>query len=90
MEILAGHVDRASVGQVTAVGQAHAHDSIAGLEQRKVDRHVGLRARVGLHVDVLRAKERLSAIPGQILHHVHVFAAAVVAVSRVAFGRFVG
>src|SRR5690606_10765595 len=38
---LAGGGDLGAVGQVTAVGQAHAEDGVTGIEQREVHRAVG-------------------------------------------------
>ena len=43
-----------------------------------------------LDVGVIGAEQFLGAFDGQLLGHVHVFAAAVVALARVAFGVFVG
>ena len=77
------------MGQVTAVGQTHAHDGVAGLQQGEVNRRVGLGAGMGLYVGMLRAEEDLCPIPGQILHHVHIFASAVVPVSGVPFCIFI-
>ena len=45
---------------------------------------------MGLHVGVIGAKQLLDTVDGQLLGHVHVFAAAVVAFARVAFGVLVG
>ena len=59
-------------------------------EQRKVDGHVGLCAGVGLHVGVLGAKQLAGAVDGDLLHLVHILAAAVVAVAGVALGILVG
>ena len=70
--------------------QVHAQDGIAGLEQREVDRHVRLGARVRLDVGVLGAEERLGALDGQRLGDVDELAAAVVAASRIAFRVLVG
>ena len=50
-----------AVRQVAAVREVHAEHRVARLEQREVDRHVGLRARVRLHVGVLGAEQRLRA-----------------------------
>ena len=58
---LAGEVQRVAVREVAAVRQVHAEHRVARLEQRQVDGHVGLRARVRLHVDVLGAEQRLGA-----------------------------
>ncbi len=76
--------------EVAAVWQREAHDRVARLQQRVVDRRVGLRARVGLDVDVLGAEDRLGAIDRQLLGDVDELAAAVVAPARIALGVLVG
>ncbi len=83
-------VDRGAVGQVAAVRQAHAQDGVARLQQRDVHGEVGLGAGVRLHVGVVGAEQFFGAVDGQLLDDVHVFAAAVVALARIAFGVFVG
>ena len=90
VEPLAAHVQRHAVGQVAAFGQAHAHDGVAGLQQREEHALVGLRAGVGLHVGELGAEQLLDAVDGQLLGHVDVLAAAVVALAGVALGVLVG
>jgi hypothetical protein len=90
LEPLAAHVQRHAVGQVAAFGQAHAHDGVAGLQQAEEHRLVGLRARVGLHVGVPAPNSCFSAVDGQLLDHVDVLAAAVVALAGVALGVLVG
>ena len=87
--IFAGHVHRGTMGEMAALGKVHAHDRVAGLEQGKVHRHVGLRARMGLHIGVFRTKQAAGAVAGNVLHHVDIFAAAVVALARVTFRIFV-
>ena len=62
---LAREVERMPVRQVAAVRQVHPEDRVARLQQREVDRHVGLRARVRLDVGVLGAEERLRAVDGE-------------------------
>ena len=86
---LARGVDRRAVRQVAAFGQAHAQHGVARLEHGHVHALVGLRARVGLHIGGFGAEDLLQAIDGQLLDHVHVFAAAVVALAGVAFGVLV-
>ena len=71
VEVLAREVERMAVRQVPAVGEVHAEDRVAGLERREEHRHVGLRARVRLHVGVLGAEERLGARDGERLDDVH-------------------
>ncbi|MPM61484.1 hypothetical protein SDC9_108344 [bioreactor metagenome] len=56
MKVFAGDIERAAVGQVSAVAEAHAQHRIAGLQQREVGGHVGLRTGVGLYVGVLRSE----------------------------------
>ena len=70
--------------------EVHAEHGVARLEQRQVDRHVGLRARVRLHVGVLGAEQRLGARDGGALDDVDELAAAVVALARIALGVLVG
>ena len=90
VEPLAREVDRRAVRQVAAVRQGHAEDRVAGLERREVDRLVGLRAGVRLHVGVLGAEELLRALDRERLDDVDELAAAVVALAGIAFGVLVG
>ena len=90
MEILATDIHRAAMGQVSAMGQVHAHDRVSRLKHGKVDRHIGLCAGMGLHIGMLCPKELASTIPCQVFHHIHVFTSAVVAVSRVTFSVLIG
>ena len=78
------------MGQMPAVGEIHAEDPVARLQQRGVHRDVRLRAGVGLHVGVFRAEERLCARDREALDLVDVFAAAVIACAGVALGVFIG
>ena len=59
-----------AVGEVAAHGQRHAHDRVARLGEGQVDREVGGRARVRLHVGVVHAEQRLGPVPGDRLHRV--------------------
>ena len=87
---LAGEVERMAVGEMAAVGEVHAEHGVARLQQREIDRHVGLRAGVRLHVGVLGAEQLLGALDGQRFGDVHELAAAVVALAGVAFRVLVG
>ncbi len=78
--VLAAHVHRAAVGEVAAVGKIHAQDGIAHVQQRKINGQIGLRARMRLHIGVLGAEQPARAVAGNVLHHVHALASAVVAV----------
>ena len=61
-----------------------------GFEQRQVDGHVGVGARVRLHVGVLGAEQRLDALAGEVLDLVDDLVAAVVALAGIALGVLVG
>ena len=87
---LARVVHRAARGEMSAVREVGAEHGVAGLEQREVDGHVGLRTRVGLHVGVLGAEELLGAGDGEVLDDVDDLAAAIIAAAGVAFGVLVG
>jgi len=78
------------VGQVAAVGQAHAQYGIARLDQRLEHRGVGLGAGVRLDVGVVGTEQLFGAVDGQLLDDVDVFATTVVALARIAFGVLVG
>ena len=90
LEPFAGHVDRRAVGEMAAGGEIEAHEGIAGLQQRQKHRLVHLAAGVRLHVGELRAEQFLGAIDRERLGDVDPFAAAIIAIARIAFGVFVG
>ena len=90
VEELARGIDLGAVGQVAAVGQAHAQDGVAGAQQGEVHGLVGLRTGMRLHVGVVGAEQLLHAVDRQLLGDVHVLAAAVVALVRVTLGVLVG
>ncbi len=87
---LAGKIGLGAVGQMTAMGQAHAQHRIARLTQGHEDRRVGLRAGVRLHVGIVGAKQLLDTLDGKPLRDVHVLAATVVALGGIALGILVG
>ncbi len=87
---LSGDVQLHPVREVATVVELQAHDLVAGVQQRHVDRVVGLSPRVGLDVRVLRAEERLRPVDRELLAHVDLLAAAVVATTRVPLGVLVG
>ena len=90
MVVLARHIHRRAVGQVAALGQVHPHDGVAQIQQGEVDRQVGLRARVGLHVGVLCAEQLAGPADGDVLHLVHIGTAAVIALAGQALGVLIG
>ena len=86
---LAGEVERVAVREVSAVRQVHPQHRVARLHAGEVHRHVGLRARVRLHVGVFGAEQLLGSRDCERLGDVNELAAAVVAATRVAFGVLV-
>ncbi len=90
VEPLARIVGRGTVGQMPAGGERHAHDGVAGLGEREERAEVGLGAGMGLGVDEGAVEQLLRPLARQILDHVHIFAAAVIAPARIALGVFVG
>ena len=83
-------VELHAVREMAAVGQVEGEHGVARLDGGEVDGRVGLAAGVGLHVDVLRAKDGLEPVAGEVFHRIDEFAAAVIAVAGVALGVFVG
>ena len=75
---------------MAAVVERHAHDRVAGFEQRHVGGVVGLGAGMGLDVCVLGSEQRLGAVDRELLGDVDLLAAAVVTAAGVALGVLVG
>ena len=78
------------VREMAAVGKVHGQDQIARLKHGEVDRGVGLRAGVGLDIDVVGLEKFLGALDRQLLDDVDIFAAAVPALARVTLRVLVG
>ena len=86
----AGRIDRRAVRQMAAVRQIEPHERIAGLEHREKYGHIGLSARMRLHVGILGSVELAQAVDSQLLDPIDDLAAAVVTGAGIAFGVFVG
>ena len=78
------------MGEMAARRQIQAHEGVARIEQRQEHRLVHLAAGIGLDIGEAGAEQLLGALDRQGLDHVHIFAAAVIAFARIAFGIFVG
>ena len=74
---------------MSAVGEVHAEDPVARLQQRRIHGHIRLRAGVWLDVCVVRAEQPRHALDRQALDLIDVLAAAVVARAGIALGVFV-
>ena len=72
------------------MSELERQDRVSRLERRQVDGHVRLRAGVRLDVRVVGAEELLRAVDRQLLDLVDDFAAAVVALARIALRVLVG
>ena len=81
---------RGAVGQVAAGGEAEAHDSVAGLQQRHHHRAIGLGARMRLDVGEAATEQLLRALDRERLYGVRGRAALVIATPRIALRIFVG
>ena len=76
--------------EVTSVVEVESHEGVAGIEYCQEDCSVGLSTRVRLHVGVFSSEEFLDSVDGQLFHLVHHLTTAVVSLSGIAFGIFVG
>ena len=90
VEPLSADVERHAMGQMPTFGQAHAHDGVTWLQKGQKHRFISGRAAMRLHIGRIGAKNLLHAVHRQLLGHVDVFAAAVVALAGIAFGVFIG
>ncbi len=70
--------------------QSHPHKGIAGLQEGVEDRHIGLRAGMGLYIRIGAAEQLFRAFPRKILDLIDALASAVIAVPRIAFRVLVG
>ena len=84
LKIFPGQGRLAAVRQVAAVGEVHAEDAVARLQQRRVHGHIRLRAGVRLDIGMVGAEEPRHAVDGQALDLVDVV--AVIARAGVALG----
>ena len=75
---------------MAAMGQVHAQNGITGLEEGKIDGHIGLGAGMGLDIGVGRPEELLDPAQGQVFRGIHIFAAAVKAPARIPLGVLMG
>ncbi len=86
---LAGKIRGMPMGEMAAVGEIHRQDTVARFDGGEVDRHVGLRAAVRLHIDVISAKDLLRPIDRELFDDVDILTTAVPTFAGIAFGIFV-
>ena len=56
IEILAAHIDRAAMAEVTAIVEAHTHEGVTGLHEGEEYGHICLSTRMGLDVGIAGTK----------------------------------
>ena len=71
------------MGEMTAVGEVHRKNLVAGFNCGEINRHVRLGATVRLNVHMLCAKQSLCTINGELLGHIDILATTVPAFSRI-------
>lgn len=69
--------------------EIHTHEFVAGVEHRHEHSHVGLRARMRLHIGIFSTEKLLEAVLSEGLGLVNHLASAVVAVAGVSLGILV-
>ena len=82
-------IDRMAVGQMSAFRQAESQDAISRFQKCEVDRQIGVRAGMRLHVGMPRAEQLLGPLDGQALDLVDELTAAVIPLPGIAFGVLV-
>ena len=87
---LSGKIQMMAVRQMAAMRKIHAEDRVAGIQHGGVGGLVRLRTGMRLHVGIFGMEQLLRAIARQILHHVGMFAAAVIPLAGITFGVLVG
>ena len=75
---------------MTAGVETETHEGVAGLQQRKKDGLVRLRAGMRLNIGEIAMEKRLCAFDCQLFGDVHELASAIVPAARIAFCIFVG
>jgi hypothetical protein len=70
--------------------EAEAHEGVARLQKREEHSLIRLGAGVRLHIGERAVEQPLGAVDGEFFDHIDIFAAAVIAPSRIALGIFVG
>ena len=82
MEVHAGDIDRAAVGQVSAVGKIQSHDRVARLNEGDISGKIGLGAGMRLDIGMVGAKKLLGPLDRQRFRDINKLAPAVIAFAR--------
>ena len=76
--------------QMPAGIKRQSHNQVIGLQQSHINRGIGLRTGVRLHVGKCRIKQLFGTLNRQIFHHIDKLAAAIIASMRITFRIFIG
>ena len=85
----AGKICRMPMGEMPAVRKIHRQDFVARLNRGEINRHVGLRAAVRLHVHMFGSEQSLGPIDRELLRNIDILTAAIPAFARITFRVFV-
>ena len=79
-----------AVGEMSAFGKRHSENGVTGLKERRINGKICLRAGMRLNVGILCAEKLLGSFDCDVFHNINIFTAAVISLSGIAFGVFVG
>ena len=71
------------------MSKTHTQYSVSRLQKSIVNRHIGLRPGMRLHICMLCPEKLFGALYCKLLHHIDIFAAAVISFSGIALSIFV-
>ena len=83
-------VHQRTMREVATVIQVHTHEGITGLQYGKQYGGVSLSTGVRLHVSILCTEQFADTVDGKLLHLIYYLTAAIVTVSGITLGVFVG
>ena len=86
----AGRTDMRTMSKMPAVGQAHTKNGVASLQQRQINRGIGLGAGMGLHIGIIGTEQLFGAVDGQLFRDIDVLTATVIPFAGITFRVFIG
>ena len=90
VEILSRHVDRWTVGEMSAVIKIHSHKCIARIKYCEEYCHVCLCSWVWLYIHILTAKQLLGSLSRKVLNNIHILTSTVISLTRISLCILVG
>ena len=89
IEPFARQIRPRSMRQMSARGERHSENCVAGLEQRDKHGLIGLRAGMRLHIGEAAPEQPFGALDRERLGDIDEFASAIISAAGIAFGVFV-